>query len=95
MEETYLIRESVATFADSPEHIEYHIRSGDYLAMVATALGCMEEALETCASENHEHTRLARELRDNLRYVHAKYTIVPRPTGEEGIIRPSGNLIGD
>ena len=79
---------------DSPERADFHIKSDDYLAFIATKLGFLEEALQRCASTNvsDEERVIAKELRNELRYAQAHYKMVPRSDGEVQTVRPSGNL---
>jgi hypothetical protein len=82
-------------FRDSPEHIDFHIQSGDYFAFLATMMGFMEEALERCeaAQLTEQECKLARGLRHDLRYIQANHEIRPRDLGDIQIIRGSGNLL--
>jgi hypothetical protein len=68
-------------FHDTPEHIDFHIKNGDYLNFLATALGFLQEALETSATMEREHA-LAQELRQDLHYVNTVYMLTPRPPEE-------------
>ena len=72
---------------DSPERLDFHIRSGDFLAFVATKLGFLEEAL------SKTERAAANELRNDLRYVQAHYKIVPRSGADVQTVRPSGDLL--
>jgi hypothetical protein len=74
---------------DSPKNIDFHIRSGDYFSFLATMLGVLEDQL----ADEEECRRLARELRNDLRYVQANYAIRPREPDDIQTIRPKGNLI--
>lgn len=87
----YVIPSPVFIIRDTPERIDFHVKNGDYLAMLATALGFIEERLTACGGADAE-ARLARELRDDLRYVHSKYRIDRR--AKAAPIRPKGNLLG-
>ena len=51
---------------DSPERLDFHIQSGDFLSFVATKLGFFEERL------SDKERAAAKELRNYLRYVQAK-----------------------
>lgn len=81
--QTYLIRSNSWLFRDTPERIDYHIKSGDYLPLVATIMGFMEEALmrtDSPAANDRKiemALKLARELRKDLRYVGANYELTP------------------
>jgi hypothetical protein len=91
----YTIRSHASILSDSPQNIDFHIRSGDYFSFLATLMGFIEEAV--ASGENTEalerYRALARELRHDLRYVQANYAIVPRQLGDIQVVRPSGNLI--
>lgn len=95
MSSPYAIRSHVRVLADSPQNIDFHIRTGDYFSFLATLMGFMEETIATCGDNDliEKHQKLARELRHDLRYVQANYSIVPRPLGDIQIIRPSGDLL--
>jgi hypothetical protein len=79
---------------DSPDRLDFHIRSGDYFSFIATKLGFIEEAIKKCdaSSLSKEEQGIPNELRRDLRYVQAHYKIVPRDGSEIGTIRPSGDL---
>lgn len=62
---------------DTPERIDFHVQTGDYFAVLATALGFMQEALERCP-EGERERQLAEELRKDLRYMNGKYSIHPK-----------------
>ncbi len=89
---TYSLSPRIFVLRDSPERIDFHIKSGDYFAFLATAVGFLEEAITKCSStELTERERtFAKELRNDLRYVHANYTI--EPATEVKTIQPKGNL---
>lgn len=80
---------------DSPEHIDLHIKTGDYFSFLATMMGFLEEALAKCAS--HQPTEkvraMARELRNDLRYVQANYEIRERELGDVQTIRGKGDQL--
>lgn len=80
---------------DAPDSIEFHIKSGDYFAYVATMLGFMEEALTTRdADETTEKVaRLAKQLRHDLRYVQANYHILERAPQDIQQVPRRGNLL--
>jgi hypothetical protein len=96
--DSYVIRSSVWFCNDTPERIDYHIKNDDYLPLLATMVGFMEEALRVNDSSevNDRKTELAlslaKELRDDLRYVGAHYALVKRGPGEELDVR-SGNVL--
>ncbi len=95
---SYIIRSNKWMFKDTPERIDYHIESGDYLPLLATMMGFMEEALQsndsTAANERKTEIalKLARELRKDLRYVGANYHLLPRDAKDKQVIR-SGNVL--
>lgn len=95
---SYVIRSNPWMFRDTPERIDYHIKSGDYLPLLATIMGFMEEALRNndTAAANERKTeialKLARELRDDLRYVAANYALAPRDSGDRRTLL-SGNVL--
>ena len=62
---------------DTPEHIDFHIKTGDYFDFLATAIGFFEEALSDSAVRERA---FAEELRHDLRHVNAAYTIKPKDT---------------
>lgn len=97
MDNVYEIRETVSILFDAPQHLDYHIRSDDYFSFLATAMGVLEDALASCPATEKValYQKLAHELRHDLRYVQANYTIEPRPLGDVQVIRPSGNLLQD
>lgn len=59
------------------ERLLFHVRSGDYFAMVATALGFVEEALATKEEDALPSPELSvlRQLKKDLLYLHAHYDI--------------------
>jgi hypothetical protein len=83
------------TLNDSPERIDFHIKSGDYFAFLATAMGFIEEALGKCESElvTERERFLARELRHDLCYVQAHYAIAEREPSDVREMRGSGNQL--
>ncbi|MDB5244927.1 MAG: hypothetical protein JWN90_32 [Parcubacteria group bacterium] len=72
-----------------------HIKSGDYFLFLATMMGAMEELLQKCqqGTLTGDEKKYARELRHDLRYVHANYKILPRELGDIQMVQPSGNLL--
>ncbi|KND50816.1 MAG: hypothetical protein AB202_00215 [Parcubacteria bacterium C7867-007] len=82
---------------DSPQHIDFHIKTGDYFAFLATMMGFLEEALNNCESElvSERERAMARELRHDLRYVQANYQITPRQLVDVQSIRGGGNLLAN
>lgn len=94
MNTTYHIHPTVRVLNDSPKNIDFHIRSGDYFSFLATMMGFLEDALGRAGSGVTEQERaLASELRHDLRYVQANYTIVPRALEDIRIVHPKGNLL--
>ncbi|MES2225193.1 MAG: hypothetical protein V4480_00085 [Patescibacteria group bacterium] len=95
MARTYLITERVGLLMDSPKNIDFHIRSGDYFAFLATVMGFLEDTATDASNAAGEEKRrdIARELRHDLRYVQANYQILPRDLGDIETINPSGNLL--
>ncbi len=93
-EPIYRISSRALVLRDSPRAIDFHILSGDYFLFLATAIGFMEEALAYSVDplEAEHMQKMARELRNDLRYIHANYEIVPRALGSEEMVRPRGNL---
>ncbi len=96
---SYIIRSSLWYLNDTPERIEYHIKNDDYLPLLATMMGFMEEALRlndtdaVNARKSELALALAKELREDLRFVSAHYTLVPRNPEDIREIR-SGNVLG-
>lgn len=93
MSSEYFITSTVQVLRDSPQRIDYHIRTGDYFSVLATLVGFLEEALGPNSSASEREKALARELRTDLRYVQANYKIVPRSGEEIQIIQPAGNIL--
>ncbi len=95
---TYLIESESQLFRDTPDRIDYHIRSGDYIPLLATLMGFMEEALRNNdgSAVNREKTamalKLAGELRQDLRYVSANYVFTPLKENERRSLK-SGNVL--
>lgn len=93
---TYSIRQNIGYLLnDSPEHLDFHVKTGDYFAFVATLMGFVEESLARCDSGNvsEYEKKIAREMRNDLQYVHSNYKIVPRDPDEIEPVRPSGNIL--
>ena len=80
MSTSYTIRSDVSVLRDTPEHIDFHIKTGDYFAFLATILGFIEETLQTSNAEGKVAMELnaAKEMREDLRYVHQHYRIIPK-----------------
>lgn len=91
----YAVSSNALVLHDSPENIDFHIRSGDYFAFLATMMGFLEEALGNCESElvSERERSLARELRHDLRYVQANYRIAPRELVDVQTVRGKGNQL--
>ena len=73
------------TQADRREKLLFHVQSGDYFGMLATALGFVEEKLNQSVCTNEEkkvilsdELLLVRNLRDDLRYLHDNFDIYPK-----------------
>ena len=75
---------------DSPDRLNFHVESGDFLSYLATRVGILEEFLTQCDAAASDH---ARELRHDLRYVQAHYKVIPRDGGDIQPIRPAGNVL--
>lgn len=66
------------------EKLLFHIHSGDYFGVLATALGFVEDALHSSVrvtgkrAAPSEEVLLVRDLRDDLRYLHDNYDICPK-----------------
>ncbi len=82
--------ETIFILEDSPSAIDFHIRSGDYFLYLATLIGALEDPY---ALTPEQRATLTKQLRHDLRYVHANYEISPRAIENVQPVRPSGNLI--
>ncbi len=71
----YQMYASSLVLRDTPEHIDFHIKSGDYFNFLATAIGFFEEGLPESAAKERA---LAEELRPDLCHVNAAYKITPK-----------------
>ncbi len=60
------------------ERLLFHINTGDYFAMVATALGFVEEKLSSLEKTPSQELRLLRTLKSDLQYLHAHYAVCPK-----------------
>lgn len=91
----YVTSPNTLTLKDSPQHIDFHIQTGDYFAFLATMMGFLEEALSKCESElvSERERNMARELRHDLRYVQANYQITPRQLVDIQTIPRNGNQL--
>ncbi|MFA6408293.1 MAG: hypothetical protein WCW36_02380 [Candidatus Paceibacterota bacterium] len=65
----------MSVLRDAQEHIDFHIKTGDYFNFIATAIGFFEEGL--AASAVRERV-LAEDLRRDLRHVNDMYQITPK-----------------
>lgn len=77
--------EPIETLEDATriERLKFHIKTEDYFAMLATALGIVEEKLATCEQKEDKENpfvskevKLLRSLRADLRYAHRHYRIL-------------------
>jgi hypothetical protein len=83
IERVYSIRSPYILYIhDAPreeyERTDFHIRSGDYFAMLAGALGFVEEALRECEAGTPTSTdkaELVQKMRKELVYLHKHYQI--------------------
>jgi len=93
----YLTSLNTLTLQDSPQHIDFHIQTGDYFAFLATMMGFLEEALAKCQSDlvSERERNMARELRHDLRYVQANYQITPRRLVDIQTIPRNGDQLRD
>ena len=62
--------------------VDFHIKSGDYLATLSTIMGLLASLLEDCVSKgepphSYQIASLNR-LREDLKYADTKYRIVPK-----------------
>jgi hypothetical protein len=73
----YICRSQALVIEDSPEHIDFHIKTGDYFAFLSTAMSFIEERLGACGPGTNEE-KLAKDLRSDLSYVHKNYRIIPK-----------------
>ncbi len=91
----YSTSSNTLTINDSPANIDFHIRSGDYFAFLATRMGFVEEALERCNSADvlEKERSMTRELRNDLRYVQANYEIMPREPVDIQTVRGKGDQL--
>lgn len=69
----FIIRDAPA----KNERLLFHIRTGDYFAMLATALGFVEEALEAKEERVVPSPELSvlRQMKKDLLFLHANYNI--------------------
>jgi hypothetical protein len=91
----YNIFSKPGVLRDSPDNIDFHVRTGDYFLQLATKLGFLEEVLVTAESDacRERGRALANELRNDLRYIQANYAISPRAPEDKQIIHPKGNIL--
>ncbi|MBI4086425.1 hypothetical protein HY416_00370 [Candidatus Kaiserbacteria bacterium] len=76
----YQIVSTYSIVRDAPdpyEHLRFHVWSGDCFAMLATALGFVEEALERYENSvtPSRELMLLRGVKKDLVYLHKKYVI--------------------
>jgi hypothetical protein len=59
-----------------------HIESGDYFAVLATILGFLEETVRACHEQQTPmditQVRVIESLREDLKFLHESYRIVPK-----------------
>jgi hypothetical protein len=74
----YGIVESISD--DAHSRLLFHVKTGDYFAVLATVLGFVEESLSEKAPDALEEKELAlvQKLRENLIYLHQNYRIEPK-----------------
>ena len=95
---SYILRKNSWMFRGTPDRVDYHIKSGDYLPLIATMMGFMEEALRKndTGSMTKEETeiaiKLAHDLRQDLRYVGANYRLVALDAKHKQTLR-TGNVL--
>lgn len=63
---------------DSPQHLNLHLKSGDYFAYLATLMGFFQEIDLSKEIDMKNITHIAKEMRDELRFMHLHYEIVPK-----------------
>ena len=93
----YIRTDDTLVLRDSPEHIDFHIKTGDYFSFLATMMGFMEEALGKCESElvSEQERLLARELRHDL-HERRGIRLVREPEFEpDGLADAHAELLGE
>ena len=88
----YTRSDSLLLLNDSPEQIDFHVKTGDYFAHVATMLGFLEEAIQD-GKFSEKDMELAKELRRDLQFMHSRYSISEKPAAAWVPIRKSGNIL--
>jgi hypothetical protein len=93
--ELYSLRsESFEILRDTPEHLDFHVKTGDYFAYLATMLGFIEESLKhSDKPESEEERALIQDLRKDLCFMNSRYCIAAKPEDKISPIRQSGNLL--
>jgi hypothetical protein len=77
-----------------PEQMEFHVKTGDYFAYLATALGFLEEGLQNASGAHVAEERiLVEDMRKNLQYMNSRYCIEQKSADQITPIRSSGNLL--
>jgi hypothetical protein len=71
---------------------EYHLRSGDYFAMIAGVLGFVEERLTTCDNTSRELV-LLRQLRESLAEVRYSHTLVKKDIAKDDMPRTDNRTV--
>jgi hypothetical protein len=75
----YVIAPTYFVIRDTPDHTRllFHLKTGDYFAVLATALGFIEEALAKREMRPISSPELAlvRDMRDDLLFLHKEYEI--------------------
>lgn len=83
---TYAIRTSLLFIRDQRERyspdLSFHLRSGDYLAAVATFLGVISEGLRDNLRDGRPpqevYINILEDLRKDFQYLHKEYQIEPK-----------------
>ena len=65
---------------DNIERVRYHVKTGDYFAVLATALGFVEESLENLQNKEHgapasQELNVLRMLKRDLLFLDERYDI--------------------
>jgi hypothetical protein len=65
------------------EKLKFHLDTGDYFPMLATILGFVQETVTECECADVAdilpmETRIVRDTRKDLMYLHSNYHIVPK-----------------
>ncbi len=72
------------------ERLKFHVNTGDYFPMLATILGFLEETVQECkcgltAEIVPVETKVVRDVRKDLSYLHHNYEIVPKKAKKKGL----------